>query len=127
MPLKFRFCPTFKNVLNNLLESYSKSKEDIVNLILALADNLLGDRYPRFNEFIVKKYRIGLKKYSIGKRYGLRFIYLILKEKDKIIPLYIYKKGDFKKENDIKEVVKTTLASILEELDTSQCSEAINY
>lgn len=75
-----------------------------------------GDAYPGITSLLVKKTRIPLKAYNIGKRNGLRLTYLILHEKLKVIPIHIYKKGDLKNEADVKKAVEKNLDSILEEL-----------
>lgn len=125
MPLNFSFCPTFKSTLATILKSYPKSEKEVIESILSLKDKPLGDRYPGFKDFTIKKIRIALKAYKIGKRGGLRFIYLLLIDKNKVIPLYIYKKGIFKRESYVKEQIKEKLENILKELESGKCTESL--
>jgi len=125
MSLEFRFCPVFKSILKNLLISFPNAEKNIVNTILSLKDDPRGNPYPGFQEFLVKKIRLSLKEYRIGKRKGLRFIYLLVNEKNMIIPLHIYKKGGYKKEDKVKKSIKENLKQILEELKLGECSKSL--
>lgn len=58
---------------------------------------------------------MGLKEYNLGARRGLRIIYLILDEKDKIVPLTIYQKNKYAAEHQIKKAVIKTLRDMLGE------------
>jgi hypothetical protein len=64
----------------------------------------------------MRKIRFALKSYKIGKSGGLRLFYLILDEKRKIIPIYIYKKGVLKNEQQVTKNVKNHIKQILKEL-----------
>lgn len=125
MPLEFRFCPVFRSRFEDVIASYPKSQEDITSSILTLQNHISGDTYPGFSDYTVKKIRIGLKKYRISKRDGLRFIYLCLKEKELIIPLHIYKKNQYKREQHVKNTLLEILPQILDELELNICSKQL--
>ena len=125
MPLEISFCPTFKALFEKTIASFIKSRKDVSESINSLKSGPTGNTYPGFKEHVVKKIRIALKEYKIGKRKGLRFIYLYLKDKNKLIPLFIYKKGVFKNENKIKEKIKHVLPKILIELKNGECNGSL--
>jgi len=55
---------------------------------------------------------------------GLRFIYLFVEEKGKLVSLHIYKKGYKQEHKKVKEI-KTNLRKILEELKNSECTNIL--
>jgi len=79
---------------------------------------------PRFGGLILKKERIGLKAYKIGKSGGLRFIYLIIEEKRRLISLHIYNKGYKQEHKKVKEI-KSNLKKILKELKSNECTNTL--
>ena len=64
----------------------------------------------------MRKDRFELKKYRIGKSGGLRLFYLVVKEKQKVIPVYIYKKGKMKDETQVTNNVKRNIKLIVKEM-----------
>lgn len=112
MLLDFKICETFQSRFKRLLSSYPNSNNSVIDNILGLSINQLGDRYPGFNDLIVMKTRIGLPEYGIGKRGGLRFIYLIIQDKKLIVPIYLYEKTQFKKEKLVKGNIKKLLPKL---------------
>ncbi len=123
------FCLTFKLDIERIFKSFPKSKNDIQESVHSLADNLRGDAYPGFQSYTLKKMRIALPKYKRSARDGLRFVYLLLKDKEKIVPLHIYEKGFYKKEHDVKRQVKRNLKEILEEIESDDelCDEKLDF
>ena len=118
---KLLFCPTFQNEFDRTLKPYSKNREHVKNDILALRQNpFAGDAYPGFSPFHIRKIRFALKTYRLSKRNGLRFIYLVIAETESIIPLHIYKKGEYKKEQDVLRRIKQNVKRIIEEKETGQ-------
>jgi hypothetical protein len=73
-------------------------------------------------EFHRRKLRIGLKAYRLSKRSGLRFIYLVVAKTSMIIPLHIYKKGEYKKEQEVLRRIKRNIKSIIQEREADLCS-----
>jgi hypothetical protein len=120
-----QYCPTFLACYNNIISSFSKSKDYIKEEITRILKNKLGKTIPGFGEFVLKKERIGLKAYRIGKSGGLRFIYLFLKEKIRLIPIYLYKKGEHKKEHNVTKEITANLKKILEELKSNGCTNIL--
>ncbi len=122
MPFDFKFCPTFLSCLNEIYKSYLRSKEHIHKQIILIAQELLGNLYPGFGEHSVRKARIGLPEYRIGKSRALRFIYLFIEKKNTLVSIHIYKKGKIKQERKIKDAVKSNLKNILDELNNNECT-----
>ncbi|MGA8828620.1 MAG: hypothetical protein ACLPRH_08440 [Syntrophobacteraceae bacterium] len=79
-----------------------------------------GDSYPGFGLFKVSKIRIGLKEYKLAANKGLRLIFLFLEEKQKVVPLVIYKKGSVGAERDVKKLIIKTLKETLDELEQAK-------
>jgi len=106
-----------------LLESYLRSEKGIQELIFSLQTNPnRGNIYPGFGELTIRKLRIPLPEYRLSSSKGLRFIFLVSKDKNCIVPISIYKKGAFKREYQVKERIKDNLNKILKEIDSSQCT-----
>jgi len=123
MPFKFLFCPTFKSEFEKILGTYPKSEERIQEVISSLQNNPnQGNIYPGFGEITIRKVRIPLSEYKLSSSKGLRFIFLVSKEKNCLVPLCIYKKGAFKREQQVKEQIKNNLKNILKEIDLDQCT-----
>ena len=125
MPLEISFCPTFKALFEKTIASFSKSRKDVLESINSLKSNPTGNTYPGFKEHVVKKIRIALKENKLGKRKGLRCLYLYLRDKNKLIRLFIYKKGEFKREHQIKGQIKRVLPEILIELENGECNGSL--
>ena len=117
MPYNLSICPTFRKNYKTLLKKYPLSKKEIDNLVLSLKLNPKGCIYPNLIINNIAKIRIPLKKYKIGRRKGLRLIFWIHKSKQKIVPIYIYKKGRLKKEQNVITKIKENLTPIIEELN----------
>lgn len=109
--------PFFDRQVRQALKKYplatSHVGEEINNLA---ACPRLGDLYPGFSPFEVRKIRIGLPQYKIGKRSGLRLIHLYIPEKSKIVPLVIYLKKNFGSEQEIRSLIKQTLRQLEKDL-----------
>lgn len=75
-----------------------------------------GDVYPGFAPLSVRKLRLGLPEYRIGQRRGLRLLFLTVPDRNKVIPLAIYRKKLFTKESDVKDLVKGALRALEHEL-----------
>ena len=107
------FLRAFKSAHKKFPKSVGQTDKFIDNLE---KKNFPGDVYPGFAPRLVKKARLSLKAYNIGKRKGLRLTYLVIHEKFKIIPIHIYKKDKYKEEAEVKAAIKANIESILEEL-----------
>lgn len=119
MPLRVQRTATFNKLLKKILKPYPRSKQTIQKFIddKLVLNPTQGDKYPGFgSEIIVRKVRIGLSEYKIGKSNGLRLLYLLLVERQLIIPLTIYKKMGFKGEGEVKADVRKALKNVLMEL-----------
>lgn len=118
------FSPTFEAEFENVLKAYPHSFNRVKNEILALRMRPTdGDAYPGFSPFQIRKLRLGLKAYNIGKSKGLRFIYLLIGERQCLIPIHIYKKGEYKKEYDVVQRIKANLKKILSEQASGLCTQ----
>lgn len=67
------------------------------------------------------KARIPLSEYKFSAREGLRFIFLVNRVKNVIVPILIFKKGGFKKEHQVISKVKENLKTLLTEIETGSC------
>jgi hypothetical protein len=113
------FTDPFDKLFNKVLKPWPKSWQQVREFIAHfLPENPgPGDKYPGFGpDTDVRKIRIGLDHYRIGKRNGLRLIYLHLPQKDRIVPLFIYKKASIKAEQRIKAETARMLKIILLEI-----------
>lgn len=120
-----RFCPTFLIRYSNIVSSFLKSKDHIRKEVLNILKNRLGNLIPGFGESVLKKERIGLKAYGTGKSGGLRFVYLFLEEKGRLVSLHIYNKKGYKQEHKKLKEIKTNLKKILEELKNNECANVL--
>jgi hypothetical protein len=101
----------FKKSLKKTLKKYPKSLSDIESKVKEIIKTLPGDKCTLYSPHEVKKVRFELRAYRIGKRRGLRLLYLVLTGKKKLVPVYIYKKGKPKTEKEVeKEATKNILA-----------------
>jgi mRNA-degrading endonuclease RelE of RelBE toxin-antitoxin system len=107
----------FANQLERLLVRFVKSSEHIKKHIQSITTNpLQGDRIPGFGSLHLRKSRIPLKGYNIGKSGGLRFIFMVDNPNKWVLPIALYFKGDYKTENSVQAMVKENLKSILDSL-----------
>lgn len=113
---KFR-PPCFANQLERLLVGFIKSSERVQKYIQSITINpLQGDRIPGFGSLHLRKLRIPLKEYNIGKSGGLRFIFMVNDTNKWVLPIALYFKGDYKTENSVQAMVRENLKSILDSL-----------
>ena len=90
-PNEIYYPACFKNQLDKILKKYKNSAESIIGFIKSLAKNpSQGDRIPRFGVVHLRKLRVPLKKYRIGKSGGLRVIYMIGENCNTIFMVAIY-------------------------------------
>jgi hypothetical protein len=83
-------------------------------------DEKTGDRYPGFgDDLIVRKQRIGLPEYKLGRSRGLRVICLFLVHKGKKVPLVIYQKSKAGQENKVKQLIITRLKEMAATMSTA--------
>jgi len=117
MPFDVHRLPIFNAHLEKVLKKYSLSQSRINNLINSLADFYQkGIVYPGFGECQVRKIRFGLEEYGLNERKGLRLLYIVIPQKNKIVPLMAYKKGDFKSEKEVNGRAKKHLKEFLSAL-----------
>jgi hypothetical protein len=117
MPFDLRRFPAFDRLLQETLKKYPLSLPNISRLIDSLPVNYQeGEVYPGFGGLQVRKLRLPLKEYGLGKRKGLRLLCLVAPEKGQIVPLMIYKKGEFASESKVVAEARKLLAALLSEL-----------
>ncbi len=126
MPKEIRTV-AFKKSLKKILKKFQKSEDTIKNAIDEFCENPeRGDtcnwhKYLGLPEDVlkVKKERIGLPEYNIGKSNGLRVIILHVLTKDTVVCLSLYYKKEHRSEEEVRSNVKSQLKDVLEELKNS--------
>lgn len=117
MPFSVRRTRTFNAAFDRALKSYPLSVTATQSAIDSLPnDSDRGDPYPGL-KVQVRKLRLPLKAYRIGKSKGLRLIYMVLPDKQCLLPVYIYKKGHLQQESDVRDNIRVALRAILTELE----------
>ncbi len=107
---------SFRSKLEAIFKKYPFAQKDIERLLAELISNpLVGDVIPGFSQNQVRKIRIPLKKYGIGKSKGLRLIFLVNPVGKKITKLHIYAKMQYKGEAEVIASVKNALKELLGE------------
>lgn len=79
MTLKLKRTSAFNKALNKALKNYPKSRPGVDKFIEEdlLKNPTQGDQYPGFGaDLNVRKIRLAIREYKIGKRGGLRIIFL---------------------------------------------------
>ncbi len=108
----------FETDLKAVLKKYHKSARRIESVIRDLEKKPdVGDRYPGFGSIEVRKMRIPLPEYNIGKSDGLRLLFVVKPEKPEIFLLTIYMKNKHKSETDVVKTIIERLDKIETELD----------
>jgi hypothetical protein len=89
--LEFKDNSAFTASKKNVLSNYKRAESDIKDAIAEVKKNPnLGDLYPGVGGHGIRKTRFPLRTYNIGKRGGLRFIFLPTPRA--IVPIHIYVK-----------------------------------
>jgi len=116
MPFQLKLTKSFKLFLGRVIKKYPNSQNSINSFLSNLCKSPhQGDIYPGFSSpFTIRKVRIALKEYKISQRRGLRLIYGV--KGNKIIPIFIYKKGHPPRENQVKKQIINALKDIVKEL-----------
>jgi len=93
---------SFRKSLKEIFKKYPNSRNDIEAELDKLKKNpLKGEIIPGFTSYQLRKIRLPLKKYKIGKRKGLRVICLVNVQEKKITLLHIYSKMQYKNEEEV--------------------------
>jgi hypothetical protein len=118
MPCTLKQTRSFNARLKEIVKEFPQSQGSIAKVIENLPSNPeSGDLYPGFALLKVRKLRIPLREYGIGKSKGLRLIYLTDPSKMHIRPLVLYHKPAFRSEQHILNLVLEALREIAEELE----------
>jgi len=109
--------PPFTSQLEDILKKFTNSKKDIENEINNLSNNpLQGERVVGLGQLHVRKLRLPVKKYNIGKSKGLRVIFMVNEDKYKLFMICIYFKGDYQSEQQVISLIKNTLRKHIQAL-----------
>jgi mRNA-degrading endonuclease RelE of RelBE toxin-antitoxin system len=104
----------FSRQLNHITSKYSRSKKKIEAAIQKVKTMpLQGDEIRGYGSLHLRKIRLPLKAYDIGKRGGLRVIYMVDINHEWIIMVNIYSKRENNPERDHIKKTKENLKSIL--------------
>ncbi|MFV0422076.1 hypothetical protein [Oleidesulfovibrio sp.] len=107
----------FRRSVDKVLKKYPRAAKDIEDGINSVASNPdQGMSYPGI-EPVVKKTRLGMPSYKQGKRGGMRLIYIA---KTMLTPIFLYVKGQFSSEGEIKEATKKQAKEVIEELSAKR-------
>lgn len=116
MPLDLRWTKAFQNAFSRALSSYPLAADDVKCAIRELTTAPERGAIIPGLAATLRKLRIPLKRYSIGKSHGLRLLYIVRNQPAAVIPVYIYKKGRPQKESDVRENVRGALKAVHDEL-----------
>ena len=116
-PIEVLRLHSFEAQLKKITKKFKSSKVDIEETINSLASNLDQGDPVQAGPLHVRKIRIPLKAYSIGKSKGIRLLALVQIDLNRVIPIAIYHKGDINKEGDASKLIREQLKKIFEELD----------
>ena len=109
---------TFVNAYEVIKKYYPNSIEQIEDEFAKLLLNPnCGALIRGFHPAQIRKLRIGLKKYQIGKSGGLRLIYLVVASN--IIKLFIYSKRHYEGEEWVYKSVLKSLKEHSESIGTA--------
>jgi hypothetical protein len=111
---------SFDKDVKSIVRNYPKSRRSIERSINSLAGHPgQGDEYPGFGPFQIRKVRMPLKEYNIGKSNGLRLIFLVLNHSKRIIPVTLYKKNEVRAEIQVRLLIRDRLRELLYKRDIS--------
>lgn len=105
------FPPAFEKHLSDVLKKFPKAEKQICDDIRSLTRSLKGFLFPGFGDHQVRKLRIPVKAYNISKQKGLRLIYAV--KGNRVIPLYIYHKANYKREDKVIAEIKAALKELI--------------
>jgi len=77
-----------------------------------------GDVFPSFQRITIRKVRLPLKAYGIGKSGGLRLLFFVYPDKMKLVPLFLYVKGQFADEKKVRQAANKTIQNVVKELNS---------
>ncbi|GEB79237.1 hypothetical protein DDE01_06520 [Desulfovibrio desulfuricans] len=99
------------------LKPYQLSQQATHTAINSLAEGEpQGDVYPGITPAL-RKVRLPLSEYKIGKSGGLRLLFMISEKL--FLPVFLYFKGQFAHEHEIKKAVREQLKKVLAEMSAS--------
>jgi len=110
---------SFESQLKKIIRKFQNSEDDIEKYINSLSKNHQQGDQIQMGTHHVRKIRIPLKAYKVGKSGGLRLIVLIKENSKKVVPIAIFHKGDINKDGEAKTLIREQLKEILKELDNS--------
>lgn len=98
---------------------FHKSKTESDKIIASIISNpIQGVRVPGLGQNThIRKLRLGLKEYRTSKRDGLRLLWMLNEEKQRVVFIAIYYKCDYKHEQIIQTMIKENLKAILTHID----------
>ncbi|MFQ5715373.1 MAG: type II toxin-antitoxin system RelE/ParE family toxin [Candidatus Scalinduaceae bacterium] len=103
----------FTHQLEKLIKKYKKSEKSIIKQIDSILNNpFQGNRIPGFGNAHMRKVRIPLKEYGIGRSGGIRIIYIVVEDNNKMLMVAIYTERDYKTENSVQSMIRQNLKSI---------------
>lgn len=106
----------FERQLRKLFKKYPNSQHHTEQQLNKLQRTpRRGDKFPGFGGMQVRKWRIAVPTYRMGKSNGFRLVFVVGPRK--VLPLLIYKKGDLSEQEIIKSA-RQALKDVLQELNT---------
>jgi hypothetical protein len=107
--------PAFANRLQALFKKFPKSEKAITGILEGLKDDpFQGDRLSGIGSAHVRKLRIPLKDYEIGKSAGLPVLFLLDEIGCRLLFVVIYHKGKGLKEHEILNLAKDVVREHLD-------------
>lgn len=99
--------------MREILNLYPNSAKSIETALQSLCANpAQGERYPGLGFAEVRKLRLPLKEYNIGKSKGLRVIYFVAGSACFILLVYAYRKTAYRGEAAVIAEVKNRLKQL---------------
>ena len=114
MPCEVLFAPSFRSCARSVFKVYPKSETATVDFIGGLAAApIQGSQLGGYTGYNLRKARLKLKAYQMGKSKGLRLIFLLVPDKQRVLPVALWKKGQPQSETAVIALINSQLAKVL--------------
>lgn len=106
----------FPRLLRTLLKKYPRCEKFLESSLSELASKpQQGDLVPGMGDVGLRKLRLPLEGYDIGKSGGIRIFWIAPPDSDKLVFVAVYTKKDHKHEHDRLKLVRQALKELLDD------------